>query len=172
MLGATAVAYPKPASEELATATAGESGRRGIRVGIIAREDGDHAWRIALARFPDTRAGRIRHQLAMKMSDSHWHRELSAIEGRPATSDDPYWLGPFQTSSSFCPYLVGSYSRVAQELSRYIAAGVSVFILDIPPSREELQHTMLTFELAIAPASGAPALDSPEVLRGSAAQGD
>jgi len=164
-LGATPVAYPKPASEEIAAASARDGGRRGIRVGIIARDDPEEAWRIAYARFPDSRAGRITHRLAMKMSDSQWHHELSALETRPATPDDPYWLGPFQTSSSFCPYLVGSYMRVAQELARYIAAGATMFILDIPASREELQHTMTTFGLAVAPANGGPVRDPPAGAR-------
>jgi alkanesulfonate monooxygenase len=105
------------------------------------------------------------------MSDSQWHRELSGLGAHPVAPDDPYWLGPFQTSSSFCPYLVGSYSRVARELSRYIAAGARMFILDIPASREELQHTITAFELADMPSSDTKVHDAPEGSRVRAVRG-
>jgi alkanesulfonate monooxygenase len=35
----------------------------------------------------------------------------------------PYWLRSFENYKTFCPYLVGSYSTVAEELARYIALG-------------------------------------------------
>ncbi len=40
-----------------------------------------------------------------------------------------------------CPYLVGSYQTVAAELGRYVGLGFHTFVLDIPPSEEELYHT-------------------------------
>jgi alkanesulfonate monooxygenase len=99
----------------------------------------------------------------MKMSDSQWHRQLSEVAEHPSDPDDPYWLGPFQTSSSFCPYLVGGYRRVAEELARYIWSGVNLFILDIPPSREELQHTMTAFEQAVSIATSCRAREIPAI---------
>jgi alkanesulfonate monooxygenase len=168
-LGATPVTYPRPASEEVTAAAASDTGRRGMRLGIIAREDGEEAWRIAYARFPDTRAGRITHRLAMKLSDSQWHRQLSDLGAHPSAPDDPYWLGPFQTSSSFCPYLVGSYQRVAQELSSYIASGASMFILDIPASREELEHTMTAFGIVVSQRTNGRDPDASRDVGGSVA---
>jgi alkanesulfonate monooxygenase len=50
---------------------------------------------------------------------------------------------------TFCPYLVGSYSLVASELRRYISLGFRTFILDIPPSRDELAHIMEVFRKAM-----------------------
>jgi alkanesulfonate monooxygenase len=139
-MGAISVTYPEPVTDDSQPAPA--DGRvRGVRVGIIARETAEEAWDVAYERFPDTRSGRITHGLAMKVSDSQWHRQLSSLEERPATPEHPYWLGPFQTSATFCPYLVGTYERVGDELARYVGLGASVFILDIPPSREELVHT-------------------------------
>ena len=44
-----------------------------------------------------------------------------------------------------CPYLVGSYEQVAEELARYIGAGYRTVILDIPPSEDELAHTFAAF---------------------------
>ena len=84
----------------------------------------------------------------MKTSDSSWHEQLSQrVESRSA--DDPYWLGPFQHYNTFCPYLVGSYDRVAQAVAGYINKGYRTFILDIPPSREELEHTSVVFQRAM-----------------------
>ena len=74
----------------------------------------------------------------MKTSDSAWHRQLSE---RPATAEpSAYWLVPFQNYKTFCPYLVGSYERVAEELARYLAAGYRTLILDVPASDEECAH--------------------------------
>lgn len=144
-LGAVAVRYPQPSNlEESQTAQDVEVG---MRVGIIAREDAEQAWRVAYERFPEDRAGQIAHRLAMHVSDSHWHRQLSALAHEAAESDDPYWLGPFRNYKTFCPYLVGSYDRVAEELARYTSLGYRTFILDIPASAEELAHVAATFQL-------------------------
>ena len=120
----------------------------GARVGVIAREDAVEAWRVAHDRFPTDRRGQLTHQLAMKVSDSVWHKQLSetgaAIGAESCAQTDgeqnPYWLAPFQNYKTNCPYLVGSYERVAQELASYIAVGYRTFILDIPPDQEELAH--------------------------------
>jgi alkanesulfonate monooxygenase len=143
-LGATPVKYPRaPGDEEAA-----EPGNAGIRVGIIAREDAEEAWAIAQERFPADRKGQITHALAMRISDSQWHKELSELGARTAESQSPYWLRPFENYKTFCPYLVGSYDRVAEEVARYLDLGFTMFILDIPPNEAELDHTALVFERA------------------------
>jgi alkanesulfonate monooxygenase len=149
-INATAIQYPGPPGEFNAPA---EPGAYGLRVGLIARQQEDDAWQIAEARFPQDRRGELTHELAMKVSDSHWHKQLSA---RP--QDDrrtPYWLGPFQHSKSNCPYLVGSYEQVAGELARYLLAGFETFILDIPPAKEELDHASVVFGKAAVQARAA-----------------
>jgi alkanesulfonate monooxygenase len=143
---ATAVKYPKPPGEE--DDQTGDVIPSGVRVGVIAREDGEEAWRVALERFPEDRKGQLAHGLAMKTSDSQWHKQLSELGERPVDDENPYWLGPFQNYKTFCPYLVGSYDRVGQELASYVRSGYKTFILDIPPSYDELQHTALAFEAA------------------------
>jgi alkanesulfonate monooxygenase len=146
-IGATAVKYPKPPGEEDdATQDTIESG---VRVGIIARDDSEEAWRVALERFPEDRKGQITHQVAMKVSDSQWHKQLSELSAE-RSGDSPYWLGPFQNYRTFCPYLVGSYGAVADEVARYMGQGYRTFILDIPPSDEELEHTAVVFDRAQA----------------------
>jgi alkanesulfonate monooxygenase len=147
-IGATAVRYPKPPGEEDEYA-GDENLDVGVRVGVIARPDGDEAWTIANERFPEDRKGELTHGLAMKVSDSQWHRQLSELGEKPS-EQSPYWLRPFQTYKTFCPYLVGTYAAVGEELARYIAMGYRTFILDIPPSEEELEHTANAFAAAKA----------------------
>ena len=145
-IGATAVKYPKPPGEELAP---DEGAGAGVRIGIIAREDGNDAWRIAHQRFPENRKGQLTHQLAMKVSDSVWHGQLSELADATASGGSPYWLVPFENYQTMCPYLVGSYEQVGDELSRYIVGGYRSFILDIPPTEEELHHASQAFQHAV-----------------------
>jgi alkanesulfonate monooxygenase len=148
-IGATAVRYPKPPGDEDHAAVNGKV-RAGCRVGIITRETDDEAWRIAYERFPEDRKGQMTHQLAMKVSDSRWHHQLSKREPE-SPERSPYWLGPFHNYKTFCPYLVGSYATVAEFLHRYIDRGFRTFILDVPPDGEELGHTSVAFREALSP---------------------
>jgi len=143
---ATAIKYPKAPSDESADAV-NEPMECGIRVGIVARDSDDEAWRVALERFPEDRKGQITHKLAMNVSDSSWHKQLSEIEGESSPSEgrSPYWLGPFQNYRTFCPYLVGSYERLGDEIGKYYHRGYRTVILDIPPNQEELEHTDRAF---------------------------
>ena len=146
-IGATAIKYPKPASE--CNQEQPDVGLdSGVRVGIIARPDEAEAWRVAHERFPEDRKGQLKHQLAMKVSDSSWHHQLSEMAKDTKSNHNPYWLVPFENYKTFCPYLVGSYDTVAEEISRYVAVGFRTFILDIPPDQEELRHTGIVFQQA------------------------
>jgi len=145
-LGATAVKYPRPPDEE--ADARGNGIPMGIRVGVVAREDEEAAWSIAHERFPEDRHGQVAHGLAMKVSDSQWHRQLSQLGETPVSQTNPYWLRPFENYKTFCPYLVGSYEGVGAELARYLRLGFRTFILDIPASEEELGHTAVAFERA------------------------
>lgn len=146
-LGATAVKYPKPIDEEEEAASL-DVAAAGVRVGIVTREDGEQAWRVARERFPEDRRGQVKHELAMKVSDSEWHQQLSEMAQEGISERNPYWLHPFENYKSMCPYLVGSYDRVGEEISRYLSLGYRTFILDIPPSEEELRHIGAAFSLA------------------------
>jgi alkanesulfonate monooxygenase len=146
-LGATAIKYPKSPTEDEGVRSAARIDS-GVRTGIIARNTEEEAWRIAHARFPDDRKGQIAHELAMKTSDSVWHKQLSELAHSTEGTRTPYWLGPFQNYRTFCPYLVGSYEAVADEIARYLALGYETFILDIPPNEEELECIGKVFDLA------------------------
>jgi alkanesulfonate monooxygenase len=146
-LGATAIKYPKPASEE--DSAPDNVARLGIRVGIIARQEETEAWDVARARFPEDRKGQLTRNLATKVSDSVWHKQLSDLEETQEKS--PYWLVPFQNYKTMCPYLVGNYEQVADELARYFNTGYRTVILDVPPNAEELTHTFAAFNRAMQP---------------------
>ena len=148
---ATAIEYPRPPADCTGVPPPGLA-ERGIRIGIVARPDGDQAWAAAHQRFPADRKGQITHQLAMKISDSSWHRQLSELGARAHGETQPYWLVPFENYKAVCPYLVGSYDAVADELRRYVGYGYRTFILDEPASAADLQHACAAFERAAAPA--------------------
>lgn len=146
-IDATAIKYPKPAHEEEPIADPALA--CGIRVGVIARPDAAEAWRVAHERFPEDRKGQITRQLATKVSDSVWHKQLAERDAEVENS--PYWLVPFNNYHTMCPYLVGSYEQVAAEMARYFANGWRTVILDVPPNREELDHTFAAFAAAVEP---------------------
>jgi alkanesulfonate monooxygenase len=147
-MGAIAVEYPKPPSAYAVRPAEGLAS--GIRVGVIARYDDAQAWQEARARFPEDRKGQLTHQIAMKVSDSQWHRQLSELGASDQGSENTYWLSPFKNYQALCPYLVGSYDRVAEEVARYIDIGYRTFILEAPASADELWHTGVAFERAVA----------------------
>jgi alkanesulfonate monooxygenase len=148
-LDAVAVQYPtEPAC--FGDVSLDEKLRYGIRVGIVAREDADRAWSIADSRFPADRKGQLTRQLADRTSDSTWHHDLMAQAAHgieeSAEQRSSYWMVPFNQYKTMCPYLVGSYEQVAELLQTYIDKGYQTFILDIPPSHDELDHTCRAFE--------------------------
>jgi alkanesulfonate monooxygenase len=145
-LGATAIEYPKPV-DEYAAATPADGYMKGIRIGVIARDSEAEAWAIARARFPEDRKGQVTRELANKISDSHWHHQL-AQQAAADSGASPYWLVPFQNYKAMCPYLVGSYDRVAAEIARYVNRGYTTFILEEPVSAAEMRHTGVAFERA------------------------
>jgi len=146
-ISATRIKYPQPPNEEESMRVNG-SGPAGIRVGVITRASADEAWAVARTRFPEDRQGQLTHKLAMRVTDSSWHKQLFHLGEQPVSDVNPYWLVPFENYKTFCPYLVGSYERVGEELTRYMSLGFGTFILDVPPSAEELQHTAVAFEAA------------------------
>jgi alkanesulfonate monooxygenase len=146
-LGALAVRYPKPVAEYEVTPPP-DVALLGIRIGIIAREASADAWSVARARFPEDRKGQITHALAMRVSDSNWHKQLSELGETAAGDGQPYWMVPFENYKTFCPYLVGSYDRVADEIARYVRVGYRTIILDVPAGEDELEHIGIVCERA------------------------
>lgn len=147
-LGATAIQYPEPAGEETTEVPAGVT--TGIRVGIIARDDAAEAWRIAHDRFPPSRRGELMHEMAMAKSDSRWHSTLSRLAEESAAAGNAYWLGPFQNYDTFCPYLVGTYDAVVEQIVGYWERGHRAIILDIPRDEDDFATAAEVLDRAAA----------------------
>ncbi|GAA4956892.1 LLM class flavin-dependent oxidoreductase [Actinoplanes utahensis] len=140
-LDATGIVYPERPDLQ---APADPTIAQGMRIGVIARPSAAEAWEVALTRFPEDRAGRMNHRLAMSRSDSRWHERLS----RAVERDGTYWMHPFKTFKTFCPYFVGDYATVGRELGRYVELGYATFILDTPAKEQDLKHLEVVLEIA------------------------
>jgi alkanesulfonate monooxygenase len=173
-LGVARLCYPVPPDAALSEA-AGAGTQWGMRIGIIARDSSDEAWAVAGTRFPEDPRGVAKQRIISRMSQSSWQRSLSEMAetathtASAGAGRDTYWLRPFQSYKTFCPYLVGSYEQVAQALRRYFAAGVTTIILDVPASYDDLAHARVAVAHAVegagplgrprqAPAEGTPSV--------------
>lgn len=144
-LGAVSIEYPEPGASYRQSVPRHNCG---IRIGVITGNSADDAWQIAHRRFPGDRAGQLKHLVAMRVSDSQWHKQLSKLPANSNENRGIYWLWPFKNYKTFCPYLVGSRAEVSDELVKYLAAGFRTFILDIPWEEPDLHETAETFALA------------------------
>jgi alkanesulfonate monooxygenase len=136
-IGGFSMRYPEP------TPAAPDGGAFGIRIGIVTRPDRADAWAEARRRFPPDRTGELAHAVAAKVSDSLWHQQLSNLDN---VEDPTYWLHPFKTYKTFCPYLVGSYDDLVSELAAWREVGLGAIILDVPASAVELDHISTVLE--------------------------
>jgi alkanesulfonate monooxygenase len=121
----------------------------GLRMGIIARDTAEEAWRIALDRFPVYPEGEELHELAAETVSSEWHLTLSSDAMRSSERAGVYWLYPFRSYRTFCPYLVGSYGDVGALVARYLELGATTIILDELYEEDDIHHTMLALERAV-----------------------
>lgn len=145
-LGMTAIEYPGMTYD---CGTGSGAVTRAVSIGIIARDSESDAWRIARARFPVDSEAAFASPRAPEVPQSPWQRQLT--EHLPANEPPPgpYWRMPFERYRTGCPYLVGSYDRVADEVARHVEVGYRTFILDAPASAEELEHIGEVFERAV-----------------------
>ena len=150
-LNATRLIYPRHLStyEHDSLAIHGA----GIRIGIVARESSAKAWRLANKRYPpDAKAGAVR-EFAAALSGSQWHDELWKDSSGELPALDPYWMHPFRASTEYCPFLVGSYDEVAEQLARYLDLGGNTLILNHPWEEEDLHHARIVLDRVCAPSS-------------------
>lgn len=133
-LHACAVQYPSEPGKNKGNTVEG-SGRRGIRVGIIARQTSGEAWDAAFQRFPPDAEGEAIRKYVAGASDSEWVRTL--LEESAEQQNGAYWLSPFRRFQRVCPYLVGSESEVKALLREYLAAGYRTLLIDAIESEDE-----------------------------------
>ncbi len=144
-LGATQIHYPVPI-EDFALVQLCDTGDSGVRIGVIGRPTSEEAWAEADRRFPTSQQGHRMHVMASRTSDANWHKRLRELDVEGVRG--VYWLKPFKTYKTFCPYYVGSYEDVAAELAGMIELGVSLFVLDILETEADYFHTRQVFDLA------------------------
>lgn len=128
--GATAAAWIAARQRQEGVRRQPVAVRAALRVGILARSDEAEAWRVAHQRFPAEEHAPSPRRAGIRDLEAR-HREAP---------DSPYWLVPFETERASCPYLVGSYERVGEEIARYTALGYDGLVLDVPFDRAELAH--------------------------------
>lgn len=155
-LGAVAVRYPMPPGADEDVPRGG-----GVRLGIIARDTDEQAWRVARDRFPASRAGQMLQRMARQVSDSQWLSQLGTAAEFPGGPGSPYWMGPFHNYASFCPYLVGSHENVAGEVARYLDAGCRTFIMDTARSEADYLDTRDLFARALIRSGATDRADPP-----------
>lgn len=144
-LAAIRLSYPRAITEyEVGPSLSG----CGLRLGIIARETTGQAWEVARRRFPPDLVGEDLHDLAAGRVESQWHRALSQDALRSQEPNGCYWIYPFRSYRTFCPYFVGNHEEVAGLLAEYFSRGVSAIILDNPASRNDLNHSMTALQRA------------------------
>lgn len=144
-LGAVRLSYPREISEyERGDSLEG----CGLRLGIIARDTADLAWRVARKRFPRSLEGEEIHDIAAEQVESQWHRVLSQDALQSDGPQGTYWIYPFRAYHTLCPYLVGSYHDVSNLLLRYFSLGVAALILDTLTEQDDLCHAMVALTMA------------------------
>lgn len=142
-LGAVRLSYPRALTEYI---DIDELKGTGIRLGIIARDTDEEAWRVARARFPQDQAAEKNH--ASYRTESQWFHRMQAEGHTSLESVTPYWLYPFHSFKEFCPYIVGSYSTVGHYIAGYLSLGVSTLILSTPQEKDDLYHARTALEYA------------------------
>lgn len=158
-LGATRLVNPEPPGHY-----AEQGGRPldgiGIRIGVIARESHDEAWRVARERYPRDPAREqqfSRNRIAFFASSPAHNYTESRRTAIDETSEDVYWLHPLRVSVEYCAYLVGSYDEVADALRSYRQSGVNTLILGPPHADDDLHHANEAIRRAEAALSAAEA---------------
>src|SRR2546430_3281404 len=147
LLGAVPILYAKPAKDSASTAV-NTGGHFGIRIGVIARPSEEEAWKEAHQKFPEEKKGKMIHGLAMKVSDSVWHHELSRTLEENKTARSCYWLAPFENLKTLFPFLGGRYQQVGEGLRRSLGLRYRQSNGHVTSSVQRLHPATNAFQLA------------------------
>jgi alkanesulfonate monooxygenase len=77
-------------------------------------------------------------EMSMQNTDAAWKRKLKNEQ-----EDELYRLAPFKNFHADCPYIVGSYNEVADYITKYIALGNTIFIIEAGEDQLEPVHTVM-----------------------------
>lgn len=143
-VGDVAITHPEPV-EQFADnyLSQGRQGQRiGIRVGLVARPTDEEAWSAARTMYSEDRVARLKTAMR-KNSESEWIRRLAHLATEEGVYDEVYWTGAFRADKGNMPVLVGSYSKVADYLERYLTLGVRTVILGGGFGEEDFEHAAI-----------------------------
>ncbi|PFZ92287.1 LLM class flavin-dependent oxidoreductase [Bacillus wiedmannii] len=113
----------------------------GIRIGIIARETKEEAWRAARERYNiSEREAALAIKLNKKPSNAS-DKNIEMLAKEAEIYDDVFWLGSYLSGRNNNPFLVGSYEDVADYLFKYYKLGVRAFLIADLFSEEKFYHT-------------------------------
>ncbi|MCD1257286.1 LLM class flavin-dependent oxidoreductase [Paenibacillus athensensis] len=116
--------------------------RQAMIVGIVARETEAAAWEAARRMYGDNRKSRLASRMFVTRSDSGQHMSNLQLAQEADVYDDILWYGAPKTGID-APKLVGSYEQVRNALERYIAAGITDIVLDLPEEPgDEYEHML------------------------------
>ena len=139
-VGDVAITHPEPVDQFARTfLDGGRTVRTGIRIGLLARDTDEEAWRVAHERYRSDRRTRLKTAMRRR-SDSDWSRRIAALAADDTVYDDVYWTGAYRADKGSMPLLVGSHDRVADYLDRYLALGVDTMLLGDLPTEEDFRH--------------------------------
>lgn len=120
----------------------------GVHLGIIAGETREAAGTLAQSRFPADPALEGLLDYLMEENDSVWKKKLFEQLNASDNKAPEFWLEPFRQMKGDCPYIVGSFARVADILADHISAGIDRFILDMPPLEDDFRRVSHCIDLA------------------------
>jgi len=134
-------------SSDFSVETPGPSGV-GLHLGVIAAETDEKAREIAKNRFPSNPELEGMLDYLMEENDSIWKKKLFEKLNANENKAAEFWLEPFRLMKSDCPYIVGSFDRVAEIMTHQIASGIDRFIFDMPPIEDDFQQITHCINLA------------------------
>ena len=148
-IGASAGPVPRAARRGVRRRRTGRSRSASASASSPASDDGRGLDEVAHERFPDDRGPDhppardegVRLAVAPRSSRASSRRRRRREPTRTGSARSRTTRRSARTSSA-------RYDRVAEAVARYVERGLPTFILDIPPSAEELEHIAVVFRAA------------------------
>lgn len=114
----------------------------GLGLGICSRITDQEAQTALQTYWPRSREGEILFKISLANSETPWNKWLKEyIASGAPIKDSSYCLQQLMNFHASTPYLVGSYSYVRDELSKYINKGYETFLIDF--RNEDYEHIEL-----------------------------
>ncbi|QHI38914.1 4-(gamma-L-glutamylamino)butanoyl-[BtrI acyl-carrier protein] monooxygenase BtrO [Kordia antarctica] len=117
--------------ECLANVSLNKEKKLSYHIGIIARETSEEAQEVLASFCKVDRKRTILQQISIKQSNSVWKQKVYESYKNSA-EDSIYNLTPFVKGYSDVPYLVGSYTDIANYVQQYIDNKIESIIIEIP----------------------------------------